>query len=49
MVNKIWSAAQAALHIDDFEHVKDLIDPGRHPQIEAGRALSAAELTAANY
>ena len=49
IVDKIWTSAQAALHIDDFDRVKDLIDPGRHPQIEAGRALSAAALTAANY
>jgi aspartyl-tRNA(Asn)/glutamyl-tRNA(Gln) amidotransferase subunit A len=42
--NKLWWAGCAATHIDNFEEVKDLIDPGRIPLIELGRKLSGAEV-----
>ncbi|HUG15123.1 MAG TPA: amidase [Thermomicrobiales bacterium] len=43
-VDTIWLAAQAGAHRDDFERVRELIDPGRVPLVERGRELSAVDL-----
>jgi aspartyl-tRNA(Asn)/glutamyl-tRNA(Gln) amidotransferase subunit A len=48
IVDTIWSAAQAGLHLGDFEQVRERIDPGRIPVIERGRRLAATDLVAAN-
>jgi aspartyl-tRNA(Asn)/glutamyl-tRNA(Gln) amidotransferase subunit A len=47
LVDTIWSAAQAGTHKDNFDEVRDLIDPGRIPIIEYGRTLSAVDLYSA--
>jgi aspartyl-tRNA(Asn)/glutamyl-tRNA(Gln) amidotransferase subunit A len=44
IVDTIWLAAQAGIHRDNFEAVRDLIDPGRVPLVEQGRKLSAVDL-----
>jgi aspartyl-tRNA(Asn)/glutamyl-tRNA(Gln) amidotransferase subunit A len=44
ILNPIWLAAQAVRHKDDFEQVRDQLDPGRVPLIEQGRELTAVDL-----
>jgi aspartyl-tRNA(Asn)/glutamyl-tRNA(Gln) amidotransferase subunit A len=44
----IWSAAQATMHVDDFERIRDQIDPGRIPIIEHGLTLRATDLARAH-
>lgn len=44
--NKLWWAGCAATHIDNFDEVRDLIDPGRIPLVELGRQLTGAEVAA---
>ena len=44
----IWSAAQATMHMNDFERVRDQIDPGRIPIIEHGLTLRATDLARAH-
>ena len=39
LVDTIWAAAQAADHHDDFDQVRDRLDPGRAAVIERGLAL----------
>jgi Asp-tRNA(Asn)/Glu-tRNA(Gln) amidotransferase A subunit family amidase len=41
---KLWISGNAAVHIDDFDRVRDQIDPGRIPLIEQGRELTGPEL-----
>lgn len=41
---KLWTSSNAAVHRDDFEHVRDRIDPGRIPLVEEGRAMSGPDL-----
>lgn len=41
---KLWTSANAALHTEDFERVRDQIDQGRIPLIEFGRGLSGADV-----
>ena len=41
---KLWTSGNAAVHMDDFERVRDRIDPGRIPLVEEGRALSGPDL-----
>lgn len=40
----LWTSGNAAVHIDDFDRVRDRIDPGRIPLIEYGRTLTGPEL-----
>lgn len=44
IVDVLWLAAQAGLHRDNFEQVREAIDPGRVPLVERGRELSAVDL-----
>jgi aspartyl-tRNA(Asn)/glutamyl-tRNA(Gln) amidotransferase subunit A len=44
IVDTIWVSAQAGRHRDDFDAVRDQIDPGRIPLVERGRALTAVDL-----
>ena len=48
IVDTIWSAAQATLHLHDFARVRDQLDPGRLPIIEHGQALRATDLARAH-
>lgn len=41
---KLWTSANAALHMEDFDRVRDQIDPGRLPLIEFGQRLTGAEV-----
>lgn len=43
-LDTIWVAAQAGRHKDDFDQVRDLIDPGRIELVERGRTLTAVDL-----
>jgi aspartyl-tRNA(Asn)/glutamyl-tRNA(Gln) amidotransferase subunit A len=47
ILDPIWLASQASRHKDDFEQVRDQIDPGRIPLVERGRKLTAIELQSA--
>ena len=47
-LDTIWIAAQAGRHKDDFEAVRDLIDPGRIELVERGQRLSAVDLYSAH-
>jgi aspartyl-tRNA(Asn)/glutamyl-tRNA(Gln) amidotransferase subunit A len=47
VVDVIWSSGMAALHKDDFDQVKDVIDQGRRATIERGFALRALDLASA--
>ncbi len=47
-LDTIWIAAQAGRHKDDFNDVRDLIDPGRIELVERGRQLTATDLYAAH-
>lgn len=44
IADTIWSAAQAAYYLHNYDEVRDLLDPGRLPIIERGFQLSAATL-----
>jgi aspartyl-tRNA(Asn)/glutamyl-tRNA(Gln) amidotransferase subunit A len=44
IVDVLWSSAQAGMHKDDFDAVRDRIDPGRIPLVERGRELRAVDL-----
>lgn len=44
IIDAIWGPSQAAGHLDDFEQVRDLLDPGRIPIIERGLRMPAGEL-----
>jgi aspartyl-tRNA(Asn)/glutamyl-tRNA(Gln) amidotransferase subunit A len=46
IVDTIWCAGMAALHRDNLDEVRGLIDPERLPIIERGFELSALELAA---
>jgi len=46
IVEVIWAAAQAALHVGDLEQVRDQLDPGRLPLIEAGLRVRGVDLAA---
>ncbi len=41
---KLWTSGNAALHAEDFDRVRDRIDPGRIPLIEEGGALTGTVL-----
>ena len=41
---KLWTSSNAAVHMNDFEEVRDRIDPGRIPLVEEGRAMSGPDL-----
>jgi aspartyl-tRNA(Asn)/glutamyl-tRNA(Gln) amidotransferase subunit A len=43
-LDTIWLAAQAGRHKDDFDEVRELIDPGRIELVERGRKLTAVDL-----
>jgi aspartyl-tRNA(Asn)/glutamyl-tRNA(Gln) amidotransferase subunit A len=43
-LDTIWLAAQAGRHKDDFDEVRELIDPGRIKLVERGRKLTAVDL-----
>jgi aspartyl-tRNA(Asn)/glutamyl-tRNA(Gln) amidotransferase subunit A len=47
ILDPIWLAAQAGRHKDNFDAVRDLIDPGRVPLVERGMRLSAVDVVAA--
>jgi aspartyl-tRNA(Asn)/glutamyl-tRNA(Gln) amidotransferase subunit A len=47
-VDTILAVSQAGAHRDDFDQVRELIDPGRLPLIECGFRWSALELLAAH-
>lgn len=44
----IWKAGHAGMHREDLDRVRDLLDPGRLQLVDAGLALGAAELAAAD-
>ena len=44
ILDPIWCATQAAYFFDNFDEVRDQLDPGRLPIIERGFSLSAAAL-----
>ncbi|HEY8602583.1 MAG TPA: amidase family protein [Thermomicrobiales bacterium] len=44
ILDPIWCATQAAYYFDNFDAVRDQLDPGRLPIIERGFNLSAAAL-----
>lgn len=48
ILDVIWATAQAAGHRDDFERVRDQLDPGRAAVIEAGFGISGVDLAVAN-
>ena len=48
IVDTIWATAQATMHLDDFERVRDQLDQGRLPIIEHGRQLRATDLARAH-
>ncbi len=41
---KLWTSSNAALHMDDFEQVRERLDPGRIPLVDEGRAMSGPDL-----
>jgi aspartyl-tRNA(Asn)/glutamyl-tRNA(Gln) amidotransferase subunit A len=43
-LDTLWLAAQAGRHKDDFDRVRELIDPGRIELVERGRQLTAVDL-----
>ena len=47
LVDKIWASAFAGAYVDNFDKVREQLDPGLVAVIEAGRQVSAAELAAA--
>lgn len=47
ILDPIWCATQAAYFFDNFNAVRDQLDPGRLPIIERGFSLSAAALARA--
>lgn len=47
LVDVIWSAGMAAVHRDNLDEVRDLIDPGRLLIIESGLKRSATDLSSA--
>jgi aspartyl-tRNA(Asn)/glutamyl-tRNA(Gln) amidotransferase subunit A len=47
IVETLWTSALGALHVDDLEQVRDLIDPGRLELVEAGLRLSGADVAGA--
>jgi aspartyl-tRNA(Asn)/glutamyl-tRNA(Gln) amidotransferase subunit A len=46
-VDVIWSAAHAAMHEDDFELVRECLDPGRVAVIEVGRRTRGIDVASA--
>lgn len=48
ILDTIWSATQAAYYLDNFDAVRDQLDPGHLPIIEHGFSLSAPALARAN-
>lgn len=44
IVDTLWAVAQAGTHADDYDRVKDRIDPGRIPVIEQGRTYSGVDV-----
>lgn len=44
ILDTMWLSAQAGRHRDNFEQVRDKVDPGRIPLIERGRELTAMDL-----
>ena len=46
-VDIVWATAHAAPHADDFEDVRDRIDPGRAAMIERGLRASGVDLVRA--
>lgn len=45
IVDDLWAAAMASMHLDDLETVADRIDPGRRTVVEYGMTLTGAGLT----
>ncbi len=45
IIDDLWAAAMASMHIDNLDEVADLIDPGRKTVVEYGRTLTGAHLT----
>ena len=45
--NTLWAAAMAASRLDDFEAVRDIMDPGLVKIVEEGQLLSGAEVARA--
>lgn len=48
VVDIMWTATQAAMHRDNFQAVRDLLDPGRVALIERGWQTRGVDLAAAN-
>jgi aspartyl-tRNA(Asn)/glutamyl-tRNA(Gln) amidotransferase subunit A len=46
-IDAIWASGQAAGHVNDFERVRDLIDPGRARVVEHGFTLSGVDVALA--
>jgi Asp-tRNA(Asn)/Glu-tRNA(Gln) amidotransferase A subunit family amidase len=44
IIDDIWAAAMASMHIDDLAEVADRIDPGRKTVVEYGLSISGAQL-----
>jgi aspartyl-tRNA(Asn)/glutamyl-tRNA(Gln) amidotransferase subunit A len=47
IVFALFAAANAGVHLNDWDEVRDLVDPGRIAMIEEGFRLSAADIGAA--
>jgi aspartyl-tRNA(Asn)/glutamyl-tRNA(Gln) amidotransferase subunit A len=47
IVEILWTSALAALHLDDLEEVRDLIDPGRLELVESGMRLRGTDVAGA--
>jgi aspartyl-tRNA(Asn)/glutamyl-tRNA(Gln) amidotransferase subunit A len=45
-IEVMWAAGQAAAHMDDFDEVRDRLDPGRVAVIEESRSYTAADVAA---
>lgn len=41
---KLWASGNAALHAEDFDSVRDRLDPGRLPMIEFGQRLTGVDV-----
>jgi aspartyl-tRNA(Asn)/glutamyl-tRNA(Gln) amidotransferase subunit A len=44
IIDVIWAASQAGAHADDFDRVRDLLDPGRVPIMERGLKMPVTDL-----
>lgn len=45
IIDDLWAAAMASMHLDNFTEIADQIDPGRKRVVEYGFTVTGAELT----